>query len=59
MLNNLYPLMLQIPTGTPNPGSNSTLDFTSAFDVIVFIVLPLLIIIFYFIWRKNQKKGND
>lgn len=55
MLNNLYPLLLQVPTGTPNPGSNSPIDFSSAFDVIVFIVLPILLIAFYLIWRKKQK----
>ncbi|GBF21156.1 hypothetical protein GQ41_3216 [Arenibacter algicola] len=57
MLNTLYPLLLQLPIGTRNPDDNSPIDLTSAFDVIVFIILPILVIIFYILWRKKKKKN--
>lgn len=28
MLNNLYPLLLQLPIGTRNPDDNNPIDFT-------------------------------
>ncbi|PYE81630.1 hypothetical protein DFQ11_102204 [Winogradskyella epiphytica] len=58
LLHTLYLLSLQSPTGTPNPGSNAPLDFTSPFDIIVFIILPILLIFFYFMWRK-QRRNDD
>ncbi|MBF8150614.1 adenylosuccinate synthetase [Winogradskyella sp. F6397] len=54
MLTTYTKLLAQIPSGTPNPGQNSGIDFSSPFDVIVFIVLPILLIISYFVWRKKK-----
>ncbi|MBA6154754.1 adenylosuccinate synthetase [Gelidibacter maritimus] len=59
MLNILYPLLIQIPSSTPNPGDSSTLDFSSPFEVIVYIIAPILLIIFYFAYRKQQRKDKD
>ena len=53
---NIYPLLLQLPIGTRNPDDNNPIDLTSAFDVIVYIILPILMVIFYVIWRKKKKK---
>ncbi|MGJ8665964.1 MAG: adenylosuccinate synthetase [Patiriisocius sp.] len=50
-------MFIQIPSGTPNPGDSNQLDFSNPFDLIVFIILPICIAIFYFIWRRNNKKG--
>ncbi|WP_235420554.1 adenylosuccinate synthetase [Jejuia pallidilutea] len=50
--------MLQLPQGTRNPDDNSPIDLNSVFDVIVYIILPLLIIVFYILWRR-WKKGRD
>lgn len=47
MLNILYPLLLQLPIGTRNPDDNSPIDLTNTFDVVMYIVLPVLMIIFY------------
>lgn len=58
MLNKLYPLLIQLPIGTPNPDNNSPIDLTSPFDVMVYIILPILVIIFYIIWRR-KKRDND
>ncbi|MEO8773154.1 MAG: adenylosuccinate synthetase [Gelidibacter sp.] len=55
MLNILTPLLLQKPSATPNPGSNSSIDFSTPFDVIVFIILPIIIIILYVYWRRSKK----
>lgn len=59
MLNILYSLPLQLPFGTRNPQDNKPIDFSSAFDVIVFIILPILMVAFYFYWRKTQKRDKD
>lgn len=58
MLHKLYPLLLQLPIGTRNQ-DDSPLDMTSPFDVIVFIVLPILMVIFYILWRKKKKQDKD
>lgn len=56
MLNIIYLLLIQMPIGTQNPDDNAPVDFSSAFDVIVYIVLPILLIIFYIFWRRKKKK---
>ncbi|MHB0755384.1 adenylosuccinate synthetase [Polaribacter sp. M15] len=58
MYNLLQIINLQLPIGTPNPDDNQPLDLSDPFEVIVFIVLPILVIIFYFLWKKqnNNKK---
>ena len=58
MLNKLYILLLQLPIGSRNLDDNSV-DFTSTFDVIVFIVLPVLMIIFYIFWKRRKKNDKD
>jgi hypothetical protein len=59
MIYKLYPLLLQLPIGTRNPDDNSPIDLTNAFDVIVYIILPILMIIFYIRWRKKKKKDKN
>ncbi|MCM4162232.1 MULTISPECIES: adenylosuccinate synthetase [unclassified Arenibacter] len=56
MLHKLHPLLLQLPIGTRNPDDNSPIDLTSTFDIVVYIILPILMIIFYILWRKKNKK---
>ena len=48
-----------MPIGTRNPDDNSPIDLTNAFDVIVYIILPILMIIFYILWRKKKKQDQD
>lgn len=55
----IYKLFMQLPIGTPNPDDNKPIDFSEPFDVIVFIILPILFIIFYIIWRRNKNKKDD
>ncbi|MBD0831525.1 adenylosuccinate synthetase [Aestuariibaculum sediminum] len=47
---------LQLPPGTQNPDDNAPLDFTDPFNVIIFIVLPIVAVVLYFVWRKQKKK---
>ncbi|SDB37142.1 hypothetical protein SAMN03097699_0960 [Flavobacteriaceae bacterium MAR_2010_188] len=56
MLRTFSLLILQLPPGTRNPDDNKPIDFTSPFDVIVYIVLPILLIIGYYLWKKNSRK---
>lgn len=58
MLNKLYSLLLQLPIGTPSPDNNNPIDFTKAFNVIVYIVMPILVIIFYILWRRKKRDGD-
>ncbi|WP_299780884.1 adenylosuccinate synthetase [uncultured Formosa sp.] len=58
MINTAYKLLAQLPLGTPNPDDNTPIDFTDPFDVIVFVILPILMVIFYVIWKKKQKNNK-
>ncbi|WP_117434192.1 adenylosuccinate synthetase [Flavimarina sp. Hel_I_48] len=48
--------MIQVSQDVPNNANNAPLDFSDPADVIIFIVLPVLFIILYFIWRNKKKK---
>ena len=58
MINRTIALFAQLPLGTPNPDDNTPIDFSDPFDVIVFIVLPIVIVLFYVYWRKTRNKNN-
>lgn len=58
MLNKLYPLLIQLPIGTPSPDNNNPINLTRPFDVVVYIILPILVVIFYILWRR-KKRDND
>lgn len=59
MLNILYFLIFQTPTSTPNPGENSAIDFSKPFDIIVFVILPIVVVFLYFLWRRKQKEDKN
>lgn len=56
MLHTLLSIFLQIPSSSPSPGSNNKIEFNSTFDWIMFVILPIAIVILYFVWRKTNKK---
>ncbi|MDN3493789.1 adenylosuccinate synthetase [Winogradskyella bathintestinalis] len=58
MINTYNYLRIQVPGGTPNPGESQPLDFSDPFEVIVFIILPILLFILYFVWRKSNKRND-
>ena len=59
MRNTLYLLVLQKPSYTQNPGASGTVDLTKPFDLIVFVILPIIIIILYFIWKRTKKRDAE
>ena len=50
--------LLQSPTSTPNPGDANTLDLSNPFELIVYIICPIAILIFYFLYRKQNRNNN-
>lgn len=49
----------QQPTHVPSPQNNSPINLNSWFDIIVFIVLPIILIVIYFLWRKQVKNDKE
>ena len=52
----LNSIIMQIPHGTPNPDNNNPVDFTNPFDLLVFLILPIVLVVFYIIWRRKRNK---
>ncbi len=49
----------QMPQGVPHPGNNSPIDFTSASDIILYIVLPVVLVVAYVILRRRKLKKRQ
>ena len=49
----------QIPTEVPHPDNNTPVDFSNPADIIIYIVLPVIVIILYFVWRRNARRRED
>jgi len=56
MIHRTLALFAQLPLGTPNPDDNQPLDFSDPFNIVVFIILPIVAILLYMYWRKKQGK---
>lgn len=52
-------MFLQLPTEVPHPGTNSPIDFNSTFDVIVYIIAPIVLIVMYFYLRKKSRNAEN
>ena len=50
-------LNAQIPTEVPKP-SDKPIDITNPADIIIYIVLPLCVVLLFFIWRGRKKNQN-
>jgi hypothetical protein len=48
-------LMIQIPTDVPSPNNNTPIDLNSTFEVLLYIVAPVLLIILYLFLRKKSR----
>ncbi|WP_339700005.1 adenylosuccinate synthetase [uncultured Marixanthomonas sp.] len=48
----------QIPKEVPHPDNNKPLDLSSPADIIIYIVIPVVFIILFFVWRSRRKKKN-
>lgn len=55
----MMPLYFQIPTEVPHPDNNTPLDITNPFEIIVYIVIPIVLLLFYFVLRKKIYKNKD
>ena len=57
----LFPLKIisQIPTEVPHPDNNTPVDFSNPADIIMYIGLPIIVIILYFVWRKSARRKDD
>jgi len=49
-------MMLQVSQDVPTNANNAPIDFSNPVDVVIFIILPVLVVLFYFIWRNKKKK---
>ncbi len=56
----LFPIFtyIQQPEGLPQADNNTPIDFTSASDLLLYVVLPVLLVLFYFWWRRSKHKGS-
>lgn len=59
MQNILALIPLQIPSYSQKPGESGTVDLTRPFDLIVFIILPIILIILYFAWKRMKKRDRE
>ncbi|MCX7549622.1 adenylosuccinate synthetase [Xanthomarina sp. F2636L] len=59
MRNILYSLVIQKSSFTQNPGDSGTVDLSKPFDLIVFVILPIILVILYFIWKRTKKQDED
>jgi heme/copper-type cytochrome/quinol oxidase subunit 2 len=41
------------------PGDTGKVELTETSDVIIYIFIPILIMILYFIWKKRKKNGSE
>ncbi|GGD94013.1 hypothetical protein [Planktosalinus lacus] len=49
-------IVAQQPTHVPSPQNNTAIDLTNWVDILIFIVLPIALILIYFLWRRQLKK---
>jgi len=49
----------QQPTHSTGPQNYSKVDLNNWFDIIVFIILPVIIALLYLLWRKQVRKGKS
>jgi len=48
----------QIPKEVPHPDNNKPLDLSDPADIIIYIVIPVVFIILFFVWRSRRKKNK-
>ena len=46
----------QIPREVPHPNNNSPIDLSKPEDVVIYIILPLVFIVLYFVGRIKKRK---
>lgn len=51
--------LIQIPTDVPHPDNNTPVDLSSTFEVILYIVAPILLFIVYIYLRKKSRSTGS
>lgn len=41
------------------PGDTGKVELTETSDVIIYILIPIIIIILYFVWKKRKKNTSE
>ncbi|WP_442845717.1 adenylosuccinate synthetase [Leeuwenhoekiella sp. H156] len=59
MISNFLFAILQLPPGTQNPDDNLPVNLKDPFDLIVFVILPVVLLVLYVLWRRKRKKRNN
>ena len=49
----------QKATQSPRPQNYSKADFSNWFDITAFIILPIIIVFLYILWRKEVRKRKS
>lgn len=52
-------MLAQQPTHVPSPQNNTPINLNNWFDIVVFIVLPLVMVFIYFLWRRQVKMDKE
>ncbi len=52
-------ILIQIPTDVPNPDNNTPINLNSMFEVLLYIVTPVILILVYFYLRRKAKNSKD
>ncbi|GGD16007.1 adenylosuccinate synthetase [Flavobacterium orientale] len=50
-------LFAQRPSGIP--GDTGTISLSSKSDVIIYIIIPIVIIVLYLVWKRTKKNDNS
>lgn len=51
-------VLAQRPTHSANPES-TPIDLSNGFDLVVFVILPIIIIVLFFVWRNKVRKERE
>ncbi|MGV8945117.1 MAG: hypothetical protein ACOH1N_01695 [Lutibacter sp.] len=49
----------QKATQSPRPQNYTKVDFSNWFDITAFIILPIIIVFLYILWRKEVRKRKS
>ncbi|MAZ26275.1 MAG: adenylosuccinate synthetase [Cytophagaceae bacterium] len=50
---------MQVSQDVPNNSNNSPIDLSNPADLVIYIILPIVAIVLYIIWRKRKKRRDD
>ncbi len=48
---------IQTPGEIPTPHNNDPIDLTSTSDILIYIVIPVLLLILYILWRRGRRNS--